>query len=423
MIKNYFNYENIFVIFPGILISLLPALLISGPFLSDLAISIIAILFLINTYKNKLYSYYKNLFFYIFFSFYIYLVLNSLINNFNLDSFKISIFYFRFGIFSIAVWYILNKKEFFLKYLFYCFVVCFVFLILDSYYQYFTGENIFGFKIDAGTNRPSSLFGTELILGSYLSRSYGIFFGLAIYLYNFNKDRNYFYFLGLLFVLLESLIFVSGERVAFFYLNLSSIFVILLIKDYKIYRIAIMAIAIVLVSVVSLVNDNAKKRIVDQTITQMNLKGDDGVKIFSQHHQNHYISAHKMFKDNMVLGVGVKNFRNYCNFEKYKIDENSCATHPHNTYIQILSETGIIGFLFIMIALIIFIYNISRHFLLSLNKKNYFSGFEICILSTISITLWPFIPTGNFFNNWLSIIYYFPIGLLLFSLNNKNKTI
>jgi O-antigen ligase len=378
---------------------------------------------LINTFKNKLYSYYKNIFFYIFISFYIYLVLNSLINNFNLDSLKISIFYFRFGIFSIAVWYILNKKEFFLKYLFYCFVVCFVFLILDSYYQYFIGENIFGFKIDAGTNRPSSLFGAELILGSYLSRLYGIFFGLAIYLYNFNKDRNYFYFLGLLFVLLESLIFVSGERVAFFYLNLSSIFVILLIKDYKIYRIVIMAIAIVLVSVVSLVNDNAKKRIIDQTITQMNIKGDDGVKIFSQQHQNHYISAYKMFRDNMVLGVGVKNFRNYCNVEKYKIDEASCTTHPHNTYIQILSETGIIGFLFIMIALIMFIYNISRHFLLSLNNKNYFTGFEICILSTISITLWPFIPTGNFFNNWLSIIFYFPIGLLLFSLNKKNKTI
>ena len=63
MIKNYFNYENIFVIFPGILISLLPALLVSGPFLPDLAISIITILFLINTFKNKLYSYYKNFFF------------------------------------------------------------------------------------------------------------------------------------------------------------------------------------------------------------------------------------------------------------------------------------------------------------------------------------------------------------------------
>ena len=130
-----------------------------------------------------------------------------------------------------------------------------------------------------------------------------------------------------------------------------------------------------------------------------------------------------MFNDNIILGVGVKNFRNYCNLEKYKIDEASCTTHPHNTYIQILSETGIIGFLFIFIALVTFSYKIIKHFFLSLFKKNYFSGFEICILSSISITLWPFIPTGNFFNNWLSIIYYFPIGLLLFSLNKKNKTI
>ena len=50
-----------------------------------------------------------------------------------------------------------------------------------------------------------------------------------------------------------------------------------------------------------------------------------------------------MFLDNKILGVGVKNFRNFCNVEKYKVDR-SCTTHPHNTYIQILAETGIIGF-------------------------------------------------------------------------------
>ena len=31
------------------------------------------------------------------------------------------------------------------------------------------------------------------------------------------------------------------------------------------------------------------------------------------------------------------------------------------------------------------------------------------LLSIFFMTLWPFITTGNFFNNWLNIIYFFPI--------------
>ena len=381
MFKNYINYKNIFVNFPGILISLLPALLISGPFLSDLAISIVTILFLINTFKNKLFQYYKNLFFLVFILFYVYLVLNSLINNFNLDSLKISIFYFRYGIFSLAFWYILNQNKNVLKYLFYCFACCFIFLIIDGYYQYFTSFNLFGLKIDSGTNRPSSLFGDELILGSYLSRLYGIFFGLAIYLYNFINDKNKFYFLGIIFVLVETLIFLSGERASFFYLNLSSIFVIVLIKDYKVFRSMIMIFTFILISLITLVNDNAKSRIIDKTIAQMNFDSNQRIKAFSQHHEDHYLSALRMFKDNKLLGVGVKNFRNYCDVDKYKINETSCATHPHNTYIQILTEIGIIGFLFILSVLILFVYKVIKHFFMTFKKKYYLntnhSNFEI----------------------------------------------
>lgn len=421
MFKNYINYKNIFINFPGILISLLPALLISGPFLSDLAISIVTILFLINTFKNKLFQYYKNLFFLIFISFYVYLVFNSLINNFNLDSFKISIFYFRYGIFSLAFWYILNQNKNILKYLFYCFACCFIFLIIDGYYQYFTSSNLFGLKIDSGSNRPSSLFGNELILGSYLSRLYGIFFGLAIYLYNFINNKSKFYFLGIIFVLLETLIFLSGERASFFYLNLSSIFIIILIKDYKLYRSVIMVFSFILISLITIVNDNAKSRIIDKTIAQMNLDSNQSIKAFSQQHEDHYLSALRMFKDNKLLGVGVKNYRNYCDLDKYKTSEISCTTHPHNTYIQILTEIGIIGFLFILSVLILFLYKVIKHLFMNFKKKYYFNELEICLLSAISITLWPVIPTGNFFNNWLSIIYYLPIGILLFSFNKRNK--
>jgi len=77
--------------------------------------------------------------------------------------------------------------------------------------------------------------------------------------------------------------------------------------------------------------------------------------IFSKTHQEYYTSAYKMFLDNKILGVGVKNFRVVCNNERYYVDGKMvCNTHPHNTYIQILAELGIVGFLFLLATLFYF---------------------------------------------------------------------
>ena len=122
-----------------------------------------------------------------------------------------------------------------------------------------------------------------------------------------------------------------------------------------------------------------------------------------------------MFLDNKVLGVGVKNFRNFCNDEKYRISEVSCSTHPHNTYIQILLETGIVGFLFLLTILIYFCKYILKHFILKFKGKYYFNDFEICILSGIAIYLWPIVPTGNIFNNWLNIAMILNFPFLIWS--------
>jgi hypothetical protein len=74
-------------------------LLISGPFLSDLGLSLVAILFLINSIKNNLKKYYNNYYFKFFFIFCLILILSSLLSDNILISLKNSLFYFRFGIF------------------------------------------------------------------------------------------------------------------------------------------------------------------------------------------------------------------------------------------------------------------------------------------------------------------------------------
>ena len=414
-IKQKFIFFNI----PTILFSLLPFFLITGPFLSDFAISLISLLFIIYCIKVKEYHYFKNKYFYVFIFFWIYLLINSLINNFNLDSLKISFFYFRYGIFVVGVVALLETDNKFIKYFFYSIFLCFVALVLDGFYQYLNGQNFFGLE---STVRTSSFFGEEKILGSYLSRLWPIFFGLSILII---KKKNFlFFFLILIFILSEALIFLSGDRSAFFYINLSAIFVILFSKKLVFLRTFTLLSSIILLVIISYINPTAKQRVFDKTLEQMNLnKNDKSDKfyIFSRPHTHHYISAYRMYLDNKILGVGVKNFRKFCKVEKYKISQVSCASHPHNTYIQILSETGLIGFLFLISALIYFCAKMFKHILLRLKRSFYFTDFEICILSGIVIYLWPIVPTGNVFNNWLNIAMILNFPFLIWSRKIQNS--
>jgi O-antigen ligase len=329
----------------------------------------------------------------------------------------------------MGVYYFLEKKPDLLRWLFFVFFVSFAILIIDGFGQYFLKTNFFDIAIEKG--RITSLFGSEHILGSYLSRLFPIFLAITFLLYKNNKK--YILAISLLFILIEILIFLSGERSAFFFNTLAAIFVIMMLKDFKKIRFLSFIISIGLIFLITIIDDSAKKRIWDQTINQIGINSKN-LNLFSEGHESHYKSAYKMFEDNRVFGIGIRNFRNFCNDKKYRIDykniiipykiyhDRSCTTHPHNTYIQLLSETGLIGFSFIFLLLIYFIYKVLEHLVGIIRfKKYYFNDFEVCLLSAILITIWPLVPSGNFFNNWLSIIYYFPVGFLLWSFKKSKR--
>ena len=44
----------------------------------------------------------------------------------------------------------------------------------------------------------------------------------------------------------------------------------------------------------------------------------------------------------------------------------------------------------------------------------------LMILIGIFLNLWPIISSGNLFNNWLSILIYFPVGFYQY-FNKKNE--
>ena len=416
------NELFLFNFVPSWIIILMPALLISGPFLSDLGLSIVAILFLINSIKNNLKKYYNNYYFKFFFIFCLILILSSLLSDNVLISLKNSLFYFRFGIFSLCFWYLLEKNVFLLKYLFISMLFCFSSLIIDGYIQFIFGKNLFGYTL-YNDYRVSSFFGSELILGSYLARFFPILFALFIFLDRLKKNKLILFLVSIVFILSEGLIFISGERLALFFMNLSAVYIILMLKEYKIYRLWTYITSLCLIIVMMSFFPNSKERFIDQTIYDFTRNSDDKVYIFSKPHNDMYVSAYRIFLDNKFFGVGPRQFRNTC--DGYSVSEYSCETHPHNTYVELLSEAGIFAFLVVAGLFTLICYLSIKHFLFKSirNKKNIINDFEVCLLSAIIISLWPFSPSGAFFNNWMSIVYYFPVGILLWQRTKYKNSI
>ena len=404
--KNFF-FINCITAF----VCLIPTSLIIGAAVSEFFVSSVAFLFLIYTIIYKDWFYYKKKIFIFLIFFFIYIVFVSLLSEFPINSLKSSLFYFRFYLMFLAIWFLLDHNKNFPKYFLLSIILpltaCF-FSSLGEIYDSLRFET----KVDY--YRISGLFGSELIQGSYFIRFLILFIG--VYTLANNNFKYKFIYYSIFFVSIF-MVLISGERssigLLFIFLFLYFIFSeIKIIEKFKIFT------CITFITILSLSYlPGLKERIFDNTKTLI-LEAEK-IKVFSRGHQEHYESALKMFKKNIITGVGIRNFRLECRKDEYKyIGLNSCTTHPHNTYVQFLAETGIIGFLFIF-SLLLYISRFLIFNFLNVIKGKKIANSAVIFSIAIFINIFPLVPTGSFFNNWLSTVYYLPLAFFFYSLEKQ----
>ena len=399
------------------LVCLVPIFLVVGPAVTNIGVVLINLIFLTIIFYSKEFSLFKNKVFIFFIIICMIFIFSSLLSDNIYFSLSSSLFYFRYGILSLSIIYLSKKNENFPKLFLLILSLVFLFLIFDSFYQYFNGYNLTGYEYNGF--RLSSIFGEEKILGSFFSRLFPIFFGLIILVFNKSVIP---IIIGLItLVLIDTLIFLSGERTAFFYLILFSILVIILLKDWRFIRMISFLLSLIIIFILVNIQPTLKNRMITQTINQTQFF-EEKKHIFSFEHENIYRIGLDMFKKNPIIGIGPKNFRIECKKDIYK-EIDGCRSHPHNSYVQLLAETGIIGFIAFISFFIFICITLSKQFYyMYLRKTSYMNNFMVCFALAVLINLWPFIPTGNFFSSYLNVFYYLSFGFYFANFTNLNKS-
>ena len=155
-------------------------------------------------------------------------------------------------------------------------------------------------------------------------------------------------------------------------------------------------------------NDPYCEYFVSKYIKSKKLRSKYEMPSFGSGHWVIYLTAIDVWIDNPIIGNGIKSFRIKC-LTKLHLPNRVCSSHPHNYYLELLNDTGLLGTLFLICAIFYLITN--KFFNFKYYEKNEKFLF-ICLLIIIIAEFFPLKSSGSFFSTTNSSFIFLILGML-----------
>ena len=302
-----------------------------------------------------------------------------------------------------------NTKLFFISCSFFSLIIS-----IDIIIQFFLKKNIIGLPIII-EGRPSSFFKEEPIAGGFLQKFLMFLIFFVIFLKKKTKTN---LFVLIMFCICFIPIFLTGNKMPTIIFFMSGILFFIMEKKFK----EIIIVSIFTLSFIFLIfNQSSNSRIkynvkilMHETIYIIqelpNLAFNNYISrdyIWKSGYLIHFNSGIQIWKQNKISGNGLKSFRLKCTYENYQ----TCNTHPHNYLIEILVDTGVVGFLLIYALFILGLINFLK-FYFSENDKN-IKNIAFVFFVLIFFEFFPLRSSGSFFTTSNSIFIFTILPIFL----------